>query len=308
MSLDNPTFSERLAWRLEVLAYDCAAGLLGLLPLDAASALGGWLMRRLGPLTGADHVMRVNLELVFPDWRQAERDRVRMASWEEFGRFAVEFTMMQRLTMASGRITVVGAERLKTIAEGGKPALMISGHFSNFEIMASAIVGSGVHCQVSYRPANNPHFDERVIRARARYGVTSLAPKGAAGARHIIRALSHGESVAMLIDQKFNAGVEAPFFGHLAHTSPGPVKLARRYGGQVTPMSVRRLKGARFEMTLYEPIVIPVTEDEAADTEVGVRLLNQFLEERIRAYPEAWFWAHRRWPKSLYKKDKQSVS
>ena len=304
MSLDNPTFLERLSWRLEVLAFDLAAGLLRLTPVDAASAFGGALLRRLGPLTPTDRTIRRNLELAFPEKSLEERERVRIAAWENFGRFAAEFPMLDRLTPATGRVEVVGIERLKAIAEGGAPTLMISGHFSNFEIMASAILSAGVRCQVSYRPANNPYFNERIIRARARYGVTSLAPKGAGGAREIVRALSRGESVAMLIDQKFNAGVASPFFGHLAHTSPGPVRLARRYGGQVTPLAVRRLKGARFRVEVYEPIVMTDTGNDEADTEAGVRQLNSFLEDRIRERPEEYFWAHRRWPKSMYKPER----
>jgi KDO2-lipid IV(A) lauroyltransferase len=196
---------------------------------------------------------------------------------------------------------VVGQERLRDIAEGGEPTLMISGHFSNFEIMASAIVSSGVRCRVSYRPANNPLFNDRVVRARASYGVTSLAPKGAGGARDIIRAMARGESVAMLIDQKFNSGIATPLFGHMAYTSTGPVKLARRFGGKVTPLALRRLKGARFEVTVYDPILLPDTGHEEADVEAGVRALNAFIEERVRERPQSWFWAHKRWPKAMYK-------
>jgi KDO2-lipid IV(A) lauroyltransferase len=304
MSLDFPTFAERLRWRLEALAFDMAAGLLRLAPVEAASAFGAFLLPILGPMTGADRTIRRNLQLAFPEKSEAERERIRNATWQSFGRFAAEFTMLDRLTPATGRVEVVGIERLKAIAEGGAPTLMISGHFSNFEIMASAIVAAGVRCQVSYRPANNPYFNDRIIRARARYGVTSLAPKGAGGAREIVRALSRGESVAMLIDQKFNAGVASPLFGHMAHTSPGPVRLARRYGGQVTPLAVRRLKGARFQVLVYEPIVMTDTGDDEADTEAGVRQLNAFIEDRIRERPEEYFWAHRRWPKVMYKPER----
>jgi KDO2-lipid IV(A) lauroyltransferase len=302
MSLENPTFAERLLWRLEAAGFDLVAGLLRLAPVDVASGFGGWLLRTLGPHSGADRTIRRNLELAFPERSQAERDAIRIASWEELGRFVAEFTMLDRLTPASGRVEVIGAERLAAIAKGGEPVLMISGHFSNFEIMAAAIVSAGVRCQVSYRPANNPYFDERVVRARASYGVTSLAPKGAGGAREIMRALHRGESVAMLIDQKFNAGVASPIFGHMAHTSAGPVKLAHRIGGKVTPLAVRRLKGARFQVEVYEPIVLAATGDAEADTEAGVRQLNAFIEDRVRERPESWFWAHKRWPKSMYKK------
>src|ERR1700761_6140153 len=276
MSLDNPTFAERLMWRLEALGFDLAAGLTRLMPVETASGLGAALLRRLGPLISSDKIMRRNLELAFPEKSQAERDAIRLDAWAEFGRFAFEFPMLDRLTPAPGGVVVVGGERLRAIAESGAPALLISGHFSNFEIMAAAIVASGVKAQVSYRPANNPYFNERVIAGRAAYGVESLAPKGSEGAREILKALGRGESVAMLIDQKDNAGIASPIFGHTAYTSQGPVKLAKRVGGQVVPMAVRRTKGARFEVEVYEPIVIAKTGDTEADLAAGVRLLNAF--------------------------------
>lgn len=300
MSLDNPTFGERLVWRLETFGYDAISALLRLLPVDAASAFGGFITSTFGPLTPADKVIRRNLELAFPEKSLEERERIRKQAWEEFGRFAAEFTMLDRLTATSGRIEIVGGERLKAMHDAGQPALMISGHFSNFEMMAAAIVATGGPVQISYRPANNPYFDTRVVQGRARYGVQSLAPKGSGGAREIIRALAKGESVAMLIDQKFNSGVASPLFGHMAHTSPGPVRLGRRFGGKVIPMGIERQKGARFKVTFYEPIQLPQTDDIEADTDIGVRQLNAFLEERIRARPHEWFWAHRRWPKSMY--------
>ena len=41
--------------------------------------------------------------------------------------------------------------------------------------------------------------------------MTALSPKGSRGARELMRALAKGESVALLVDQKFNGGVAAPF-------------------------------------------------------------------------------------------------
>jgi KDO2-lipid IV(A) lauroyltransferase len=105
----------------------------------------------------------------------------------------------------------------------------------------------------------------------------------------------------MLIDQKDNAGIASPIFDHVTYTSTGPVKLAYRIGGKVTPLAVRRLKGARFQVEVYEPIQLADTGDLDADVATGVRQLNAFIEDRVRERPEAWFWAHRRWPKALYK-------
>ena len=44
----------------------------------------------------------------------------------------------------------------------------------------------------------------------------------------------------------------------------------------------------------------PRTGDRTADIEAGVRMINAFMEERIRERPAEWFWVHRRWPNAVY--------
>jgi KDO2-lipid IV(A) lauroyltransferase len=166
--------------------------------------------------------------------------------------------------------------------------------------MALTILGCGVECLITGRRLNNPYVDERLMRCRRRYGVVLFAAKGSDGTREMLRALTHGQSVALMNDQKNNMGVAAPFFGHLCHTASGPTKMALRTTGVLQPMSVQRLKGARFRVVVHDPIVLERTGDRQADLEEGIRRINAFIEARVRERPEEWFWAHRRWANSTY--------
>ncbi|MDP8915751.1 MAG: lipid A biosynthesis acyltransferase, partial [Pseudomonadota bacterium] len=217
----RPPFAQRLAWRAEALAFDLFSALFRLMGVDAASALGAGLLRTFGPLTGAHRTAERGLRLAFPDVAAGERGRLLSAQWGNVGRLFAEFPLTDRLTPASGRVEIVGGERLAAVAREHIPAVLISGHFSNWEIMAAVIVHLGVDCQITYRAANNPHIDRRIIEGRRRYGVRLLAPKGGDGSREILDAMKHGQSVAFLNDQKFNGGVAAHFFGRLVHTAPG---------------------------------------------------------------------------------------
>ncbi len=281
-------------------AFSLLTGLIRLLPIDTASDLGAWLLRRLGPRTGVHKTVRRNLRLAFPDKTPAERARIAADQWENLGRYFAEFMMLDRLTLASGRIEVVGWERLGAIAEGGQGLVFVSGHLSNFEVMAAAILGAGVPCVITGRAANNPHFDAAVIRNRQSYGLTIFAPKGGDGTREMLRSLREGRSVAIMNDQKNNRGAATTFFGHQAHAASGPAKLALRAGGRVQPMSVRRLKGARFQVTAHEPILFDQTGDRDADVAAAVDKITAFIEARIRESPGEWFWSHKRWPDEVY--------
>jgi KDO2-lipid IV(A) lauroyltransferase len=178
--------------------------------------------------------------------------------------------------------------------------VLISGHFSNFEVMALAIMRAGVECQITYRATNNPYVNDRIVTGRRAYGVKLFAPKGTSGARELFRALSRGESIALLNDQKFNGGIAAPLFGKLAHTAPGPSTYALRYGIPIQPMSVQRTGKARFKVIVHEPIRLEDTGDREADIVTAVHRINAFMEERVRARPTEWFWVHKRWPNETY--------
>jgi KDO2-lipid IV(A) lauroyltransferase len=300
--MSNPRHAllQDLAWRLEALLFDLFTGVVRLLGLDAASAFGGWLIRRLGPLSGAHKTARRNLLLAFPDSDPAWREAILADQWENLGRTFAEVPIMDRLARAPERIELIGGERLARIAAEKIPVVFVSGHLANWEVMPMVIVNSGVTCQMTYRAANNPYVDKRIRESRFRYGVRLFAPKGGDGARELLDAMGRGESVALMNDQKFNGGVAAPFFGHLAHTAPGPSRLAIRFGTVLQPMSVQRLKGARFRVIVHDPIELPRTGDRSADIEAGVWAVNAFMEERIRERPQEWFWVHKRWANSAY--------
>ena len=67
------------------------------------------------------------------------------------------------------------------------------------------------------------------------------------------------------------------------------------------PLSVERLRKARFRVIVHEPIVLETTGDRNADIEAGVDRMNAFFEARIREHPAEWFWVHKRFPKEMYK-------
>jgi len=300
MSDKRRPWAQDLLWRAEALGYDLFMGVVRLLGVDAASAFGGWLGRTVGPLSGAHKVAVRNLKLAFPDKDEAWRAAMLKAQWDGLGRTFAEFPLMDKILPSTGRVEVVNQERLFQIAADKVPVVFVSGHLSNWEVMPAAIVDSGVVCEMTYRAANNPYVDERIKASRFRYGVRLFAPKGGDGARELLEGMKQGKSVALMNDQKFNTGVEGLFFGHPVRTAPGPSRLAIRFGTVLQPMSVQRIKGARFRAVVHEPIHLPNTGDRTADIEAGVRLVNAFMEERIRERPEEWFWVHRRWPNEVY--------
>ena len=88
--------------------------------------------------------------------------------------------------------------------------------------------------------------------------------------------------------------------GAPAHTAAGPTRLALRYGADLQPMTVVRLPGARFRVVVHDPIELEHTGSRQHDLEAGVAKINAFVEAQVRAYPDQWFWVHKRWSNEAY--------
>ena len=292
-------FFQDLNWRLEAVAFKGLFAFLRALGVERASGFGGKLLRTLGPLTGTHKTVTRNLRIAFPDMDAGERDRLAVDQWEQTGRTFAELAVMDRLTPESGRIDIVGLERLHAVRDSGKPVVLVSGHLANFEVMAAVIMAAGVPCQVTYRAANNPYVDALIRQSRERYGIKLFAPKGD-GTRELMAGMKRGESIALLVDQKYSQGPEVEFFGQPVNASPGAARLALKFGTVMQPLSVMRLPGVRFRVTAHEPIAVPDTGDKAADVLAGIQAVNAFVEARVKEHPVDWFWVHKRWPAEVY--------
>lgn len=292
-------WKQDVIWRLEAVGFQALFAFLRLLGVERASALGGWLLRTLGPLTGTQKTVMRNLRIAFPEMPPDRREALAREQWDRTGRTFAELAVMDQLTPAGGRVEVVGMERLHALRDSGRPAVLISGHLANFEVMAAVIMASGVPCQVTYRAANNPYVDAQIRKSRERYGIRLFAPKGD-GTRDLMVGMKRGDSIALLVDQKYNQGPEVEFFGQPVNASPGAARLALKFGTVMQPLSVVRLPGARFRVTAHKPITVRETENKAADVLAGIQAANRFVEDRVREVPEDWFWVHKRWPDRVY--------
>ncbi|MEL7545730.1 MAG: lysophospholipid acyltransferase family protein [Pseudomonadota bacterium] len=299
---DRSTFGQRLAWRIETIAWDWIYwGPMKLLGPDRASRILGRLARWIGPSMSQHKTMLRNLRLAFPEKSEESRRQIALAAWESAGQTAGELPHLPAIHPYEGdRVEVIGAEHLDSIEQSEHGAVFISGHFANWEVMAAVVCRRPVDCLITYRALNNPHIDRRLNAVRHEYGIGVLAPKGL-GTRELMRALGQGRSVGLMNDQKFNQGVAAALFGHNAMTAPGPSRLALKYGVPLVFVSTRRTGPARFAVTIHKPHMPVSTGDTDLDVKTSVDWINSKIEAEIRANPTQWFWQHRRWPKEAWK-------
>jgi KDO2-lipid IV(A) lauroyltransferase len=288
--------------RLESWAFHTYWNRINRMSLDEASNAGAGFARTFGPITSAHRTARYNMRLAFPCITPVEEREMLDAMWDNLGRVVGEFPHLSSMGLftPASRAEFEGLDILDRYVGTGKAGVFVSGHFANWEVMPAAIVRRGVDCRVTYRPANNIWVDDTIVKARADYGVRLFAPKGPSGGVSLMRILAKGGSVAMMNDQKYETGVEAPFFGHLCKTADGPSRLAYRFKAPLQTMTVKRLSGAHFKVAIQEPMMMDFDAPIDEAVHASVLRINQFMEENILKAPEQWFWVHARWPKKAW--------
>lgn len=265
--------------------------LVCLLPLPLALAFGeglGWLAGRVAP--GRRHVVRVNLQLCFPELDAAAREKQVDAHFRALGAGVIEAGLAWWASDARLRACseMVGLEHLDTELAAGHGVLLLTGHFTTLELGARIVA---VHrpFHPMYRPLNNGLMDYFMHRWRgARAGLDAL-PRD--DLRALVRALREGRAIWYAPDQTLDSrhSVFVPFFGVPTLTITATSRLARMGRARVVPYFPQRV-GARYRIIFQPALENFPGGDEAADA----ARVNQAVEQGIRQAPDQYFWVHRR--------------
>ncbi|CEA06211.1 lipid A biosynthesis lauroyl acyltransferase [Pseudomonas saudimassiliensis] len=253
--------------------------------------LVGWGMYHL--MRERREIARINLELCFPQWSAAERNRVLRENFASNGIALFEMAMAwwwppQRLAKLA---RVEGLEHLQRAAAAGQGVVLMSLHFTTLEIGA-ALLGQRATIDGMYREHKNAAFDYVQRRGRERHNADAVAVERE-DVRSMLKSLRKGRGIWYAPDQDYGrkASVFVPLFGVPAATVTATATFARLGKAQVVPFTQTRLPDAQgYLLTVHPPLEDFPQGDEQAD---ALRI-NQWVEQEIRQQPEQYMWVHRR--------------
>jgi Kdo2-lipid IVA lauroyltransferase/acyltransferase len=291
--------SRQIRYRIETTAFFTVIGFFRLFNIDRASAIGGWIGRKIIGRTLLSRRAARNLRQSFPEKSEAELAAILDEMWDNLGRVMAEYAHLDEICWRGPdpRITVGGVENFRAAISRGKGMIAFSGHLANWEIMAIAAREYGTTGGLVVRHANNPHVSRWLDALRSRIGLPEQISKGAQGTRRIFTLLRRGETILLLADQRASEGIRVPFFGRDAFTTSAPASLALKLGAAIVPVSNRRVAGARFHMQVYPAIEMPNSGDHDQDVVLLTAAITRFIEDRVRECPGQWLWIHKRWVK-----------
>ena len=284
------TFSQRAKYFGVNILLRSLIGGLKLIPYRLRVPAMGWVLRQIAPLVGFHKRVRRNLAYTRPDLSPTEIEQLCHQVADNVGRTVAElyagapFWARARAAQISGP----GLKALEEAHAAGRPAVLVTGHFGNYDAARSKLVQMGFNMGSLYRRMANPYFNDHYVKAISATG-KPMFEQGKRGMVEMVRHLKSGGNIAIVADMHAQGGEYLPFFGRPALTSTVPAELALKYNAVFIPVyGLRQENGLDFEVILSDaiPHSDPVTMTQAVCDD---------LERRVRQNMGQWFWVHRRW-------------
>lgn len=276
---------------LQDRAARAALGVAMALPYERRVPFMGAVMSRVAaPLAGWRSRVRDNLGLIFPEMPPAEVNRLCRAVPDNFGRSLIETYSAQEFTARVQDLPFQGAgvAALAEAKSAGRPVLLITGHYGNYEAPRAALTARGYPVGALYNPMSNGFFNDHYVAAMAKLGEPMLE-RSRRGMAEMIRFLRQGGMVGIVVDQYMRHGVPLNFLGRPAYTALSAAEMAVKFDALAIPIyGQRRADGLNFDIIVEKPI-------PHAPPEEMTQAMNDSLTARVTAHPEQWFWIHRRW-------------
>lgn len=244
-------------------------------------------------------IVWANLHFAFPEWTEKQ---VKDCARKVFQNYVMTFVEVIKLGFCKTKAEVSAVVEFvdytqkdvdEHLAHGG--AINIGAHIGNWEaVLQAGPCKYSMPSTVIVQKLHNKKLNDIVYRFRTRFGVQIIYKRNAV--KVMQQVLKEKRYLAMLIDQsKQKNAVPITFFGKTAYSTPAVATLAMRYNVAVRQMVCVRDSGGNLKYHLSKPIEMVRTGHLREDIAANTQRMHDELEKTIRAYPEQWFWFHKRW-------------
>jgi len=250
-------------------------------------------------------VIREQLEKVFPDSSEADRERIHKQFLKNFCDVLVE--VWKSVTMSEAdmraRMQIVNLDVARHYLDAGQSLMFVTSHLGNWEwLLQGVTLQLGYPVDAAYKPLHDPWAERLMLKVRSRFGARLVPAKELLAdflkRRGIVRAIAmNADQAPVSTDKRY----WTRFLGQDTAFYIGAEQIARATRLPILYVGVRRIRRGYYEVelkTLWDgrEVAAPnaVTERYARTCEVDV------LKR-----PADWLWSYRRWrlKKPLYGAD-----
>ena len=281
--------------------YEFTAKLIGFfvsrLPRSVTLTIGGQLgalIFRLAPQQRTLACQQLQRSLKLSDERRVRT--IAKQCFENLGKTVLEFMQLPRMNSKQIRqsVSFQGIKHVEEALAQGKGAIILTGHFGNWELLAASISATIAPLTPIVRKLRSPRLNALVSGYRSQAGYTTIDRD--TGIRQALRCLKRNELLGIVADVDTSvSGVFVDFFGRPAYTPYSPVAIALKTGATVLPTFIIRQPDGSHRAIIEPPLVFQRTDGKEKDLVINTQKYTKIIESYIRQYPAQWIWMHQRW-------------
>lgn len=191
-------------------------------------------------------------------------------------------------------ITIKGRQHIEEAAASGRPVVLLTGHYGNWELssIVAALMGYPI-VALARAQKKFPRLYRLLVSYRESKGCTVVHKGGTM--KRLIAAIDEGRMVGIVGDQASRQGIFVDFFGRPALFARGPFELAYRKHAIVLPAFIHRVRGPYHRIVVEPPLTLPWEAPESEVVRQGIEQFAHLLARHIVEEPSQWLWMHKRW-------------
>ena len=286
--------------RIGYSLYYSFSWIIWALPLPVAYAISDFFCFVLYQAVGyRKKVVRQNLTTSFPEKSLQEIKQIEKKFYHHLCDLFIE--SMQLLHMRDDevkrRFQYTNPELFKQLYAENRNAIVVMGHYGNWEVNITFPLWSKYRTLATYKPLNNPHFNNKMKEGRERFGIEAVTM------RHTIKRMlecsKNGKPtlLALIADQAPTPSETDFWIDFLNHETAiflGPEKISKKINAPVIFLRIDKPKRGYYSLTSTVICENPKDTTPGEITKKHVKMLEDVIKEQ----PEYWLWSHRRWKRA----------
>ena len=273
------------------------------LPLRALYAFSSFLYLLAFYVVRHRHqVIRGQLEKVFPDASDAERERIHKRFLKNFCDVVVEVLKSVSMTEAEMRahVNIVNLSEARRHLDAGRSVMLVTSHLCNWEwLLHGVTLQLGYPVDAAYKPLHDQWAERLMLKIRSRFGARLVPAKELLAdflrRRGIVRAVAmNADQAPVSTDKRY----WTQFLGQDTAFYMGAEQIARATRLPILYVAVRRIRRGYYDVELR-----PLWDGrEVTEPNAVTERYARACEIDVLKSPADWLWSYRRWrlKKPLY--------
>ena len=270
-----------------------------LLPRKASLFIGRQIGNVVYMLSIRKKVAKKNISIAFKDSSDAEKQIILLNCYQYFGMMLIDFLRQQKINKDNLNEYFVFNKKYRDILNQAKGGCIMSAHLGNWEYILPFMGLNDFPMETVIKKQSNLSANTFYIKMRSFPNIGLIWQKN--GLKRLYQAISDKRFIGLASDQNARSrGVKINFFGKKSSFPKGAGIFHSRTGCDV--FMVLCIMGSDYKYHIFVK-KINIEKNNKSESDIIEELNSEYvkiLTNKIKQYPNQYFWFHKKWNKKIY--------